>query len=99
MLIIIIIIIILLDILDFVTNIVLCNHAVNNNLSSFSLCNVINIHIFGPDYAVWLLQPFQVLATVVQTLDSAIHRINNYPADKYYRNRLCYPLDRDLSGG
>ena len=47
--IIIIIIIILLDILDFVTNIVLCNHAVNNNLSSFSLCNVINIHILGPE--------------------------------------------------
>ena len=23
------------------------------------------------------------LATVVQTLDSAIHRINHYPADKY----------------
>ena len=24
-----------------------------------------------------------VLAPVVQTLDSAIHRINHYPADKY----------------
>ena len=78
----------------------LCNHAVNNNLSSFSLCNVINTHIFGHrDYAVWLPQPFQVLASVVQTLDSTIHQINNYPADKYYRNRLRYPLDRDLSGG
>ena len=40
-----------------------------------------------------------VLAPVVQTLDSAIHRINHYPADKYYRNQLRYPLDRDLSGG
>ena len=38
-------------------------------------------------------------APVVQTLDSAIHGINHYPADKYYRNQLCYPLDSDLSGG
>ena len=27
--------------------------------------------------------PFIPLAPVVQTLDSAIHRINHYPADKY----------------
>ena len=39
------------------------------------------------------------LAPVVQTLDSAIHRINHYPADKYYGNQLLYPLDSDLSGG
>ena len=39
------------------------------------------------------------LAPVVQMLDSAIHRINHYPADKYYGNQLRYPLDRDLSGG
>ena len=38
-------------------------------------------------------------AQVVQTLDSAIHRINHYPADKYYGNQLRYPLDSDLSGG
>ena len=38
-------------------------------------------------------------APVVQTLDRAIHRINHYPADKYYGNQLRYPLDRDLSGG
>ena len=37
--------------------------------------------------------------TVVQTLDRAIHRINHYPADKYYGNQLRYPLDSDLSGG
>ena len=40
-----------------------------------------------------------VLAPVVQTLDNAIHRINHYPADKYYGNQLHYPLDSDLSGG
>ena len=39
------------------------------------------------------------LAPVVQTLDSTIHRIKNYPADKYYGNQLRYPLDSDLSGG
>ena len=38
-------------------------------------------------------------APVVQTLDSAIHRINHYPADKYYGNQLRYPLDSDLSSG
>ena len=38
-------------------------------------------------------------AMVVQTLDSTIHRINHYPADKYYANQLRYPLDSDLSGG
>ena len=38
-------------------------------------------------------------APVVQTLDSAIHRINHYPADKYYGNQLRYPLDSDLSVG
>ena len=42
---------------------------------------------------------FNHLAPVVQTLDSAIHRINHYPADKYYGNQLRYSLDRDLSGG
>ena len=38
-------------------------------------------------------------APVVQTLDSAIHRINHYPADKYYGNQLRYPLGNDLSCG
>ena len=40
---------------------------------------------------------FQV--AVVQKVDNVIHRINHYPADKYYGNQLRYPLDRDLSGG
>ena len=38
-------------------------------------------------------------APVVLTLDSAIQRINHYPADKYYGNQLRSPLDSDLSGG
>ena len=36
-------------------------------------------------------------APVVQMFDSAIHRINCYPVDKYLGNQLHYPLDRDLS--
>ena len=39
------------------------------------------------------------LAPVVQKLDSTIHLIKYYPADKYQGNQLHYPLDRDLSGG
>ena len=42
----------------------------------------------------WILQ-----AQVVSTLDSAIHRLNHYPANKYKGSPLRYPLDSDLSGG
>ena len=47
----------------------------------------------------WPLKDKDDQAPVVQTLDSAIHRINHYLADKYYRNQLRYLLDRALSGG
>ena len=47
----------------------------------------------------WCLEDKDDQAPVVQTLDSAIHQINHYPADKYYRNQLHYLLDRALSGG
>ena len=39
------------------------------------------------------------LAPVVQTLDSAIHRIYHYPADSIIGFPNTYPLDSDLSGG
>ena len=39
------------------------------------------------------------LAPVVQTIDSAVHRINHYPVDKHYQNQLSYPVDSDLSRG
>ena len=35
-------------------------------------------------------------ASVFQKLDSAIHWVNNYLADKYLENQLRYSLDRDL---
>ena len=44
-------------------------------------------------------QLFNHLAPVVQTLDSAIHRINLYPADSVIDFCNTYPLDSDLSGG
>ena len=34
-------------------------------------------------------------APVVQTSDSAIHRINHYPADSVIDFRNTYPLDSD----
>ena len=37
------------------------------------------------------------LASVVQMLHSAIHRINRYPKNKYHENQLRYPLCTDLS--
>ena len=36
---------------------------------------------------------------VVQRLNSAIHRINLYPADSVIDFRDTFPLDSDLSGG
>ena len=39
------------------------------------------------------------LAPVVQTMDSAVQRINYYPADKHWQNQLSYPGDSDLSSG
>ena len=38
-------------------------------------------------------------APVVQTSDSAIHRINHYPADSVIDFRNTYPLDSDLASG
>ena len=45
-----------------------------------------------------LLSTLEDLARGVQTLDSAIHRINHYPADSVIDLRNTYPLDSDLSG-
>ena len=38
-------------------------------------------------------------APVVQTSDSAIHRINHYPPDSVIDFRNTYPLDSDLASG
>ena len=59
----------------------------------------VDILIGGLSNSFYLPWVFFCLARVDQTLDSAIHRINHYPADKYYGNQLRYPLDSDLSGG
>jgi len=41
----------------------------------------------------------QDLARVVQKVDNAIHRINNYPVHSVVCFVNVYPLDSDLSGG
>ena len=46
-----------------------------------------------------LLRKFTIQAGVVQTLDSAIHRINIYPLDSAVVFPNTYPLDSDLSDG
>ena len=38
-------------------------------------------------------------ASVVRKVDSAIHRINHYPADSVVYFVNTYPLDSELSGG
>ena len=43
--------------------------------------------------------PLKVLAQVVQTMDSAIHRINHYPLDNSIGFASVYLLDIDLSDG
>ena len=40
-----------------------------------------------------------LLASFVQTLDSAIHRFKFYPVDNAIGFLNTYPLDSDLSGG
>ena len=50
-------------------------------------------------YLLLIFSHAKLLAPVVQTSDSAIHRINHYPADSVIDFRNTYPLDSDLSGG
>ena len=57
------------------------------------------IHVVRASVPPPTFKPVNNLAPVVQTLDSAIHRINHYPADKCYGTQLRYPRDSDLSGG
>ena len=46
------------------------------------------------------MQSLTKLARVVQSLDSAIHRLKIYPVDNYSTGfPNTYPLDSDLSGG
>ena len=42
---------------------------------------------------------FTGLASVVQRVDNAIHRINHYPVDSVVCFANTYPLDSDLSAG
>ena len=53
----------------------------------------------GPQRSIAFQYFFILLTPVVQTLDSAIHRINHYPADSVIGFPNTYRLDSDLSGG
>ena len=54
----------------------------------------------GGEFLIPLLDGgFNIQALVVQTLDSAIHQTNHYPADCIIDFCNTYPLDSDLSGG
>ena len=70
-------------------------------LSDWHVLLIIMLEILPAEYMyMYPHEPVsRVLAPVVQTLDSAIHRINHYPADSVIDFRNTYPLDRDLSGG
>ena len=48
---------------------------------------------------VTLTMPLSTQARVVRKMDTAIHRINHYPADSVVCFVNTYPLDSDLSGG
>ena len=61
--------------------------------SSLTRCVTIHISIKHFPSPSWTNLVTNALATVVQTLDSAIHRINHYPANKNKRNQLHYPVD------
>ena len=52
---------------------------------------VSSLKFWSSGYELYHVQRFVCvnLARVVQTLDNAIHRINHYPADKYYGNHCC----------
>ena len=66
----------------------------------FILKNVIYLFITTEIVELFLyIRKSSGLAPVVQKLDSAIHRINHYPADTYYGKQLRYQLDSDLSAG
>ena len=98
----------------FVANLLKCNHLIIAAFKSITYFKKVpdTFHArfprFDPVFIVTTVHPSpaspgichnRFLAPVVQTLDSGIHRINHYPADKYYENELRYPLDSDLSGG
>ena len=60
---------------------------------------LVNFGVFEWLYSVHCISFNIGLARVAQMLDSTIHQINHYPADKYWGNQLYYPMDRDLSNG
>ena len=65
------------------------------NHFSFKTCAIISVSWGKVNFVIQTKH----LAPVVQTSDSAVHRINHYPVDSVIDFRNTYPLDSDLSGG
>ena len=55
-------------------------------LNKVSKTYSVGVHRLFNKFCIYKSQPNILLAPVVQKLDSAIHRINRYPMDKYYEN-------------
>ena len=60
----------------------------------YETCSAVQRHKIASNSCTAKLQ-----ASVVQTLDSAIQRINHYPADSLISFPNTYPLGSDLSSG
>ena len=72
-----------------------CQYHKASQIALYKL-NILNVS-FVPE---WKYQiRLAVLAPVVQTLDSAIHRIKIYLVDNAIGFPNTYPLDSDLSAG
>ena len=69
----------------------------NFNINHYTL--VIQTFLFQNDRSGRPVLTLSLQASVVQTLDSAIQRINHYPAYNATVSRNTYLLDSDLSGG
>ena len=69
------------------------------NLSNDSIISVFCCCVLRPPPGLKTGRDFRGQFPVVQTLGSAIHRINHYPADSVINFRNTYPLDSYLSGG
>ena len=70
-----------------------------NIVTCFGIFFGMNSMIKRKEGAIICLNGTIILAPVVQRLDSAIHRINHYPADSVVCFVNTYPLDSDLFGG
>ena len=70
-------------------------------MTELSKCQIPKKELFNFDFGIFFPSSGKasVQAPVVQTSDSAIHRINHYPVESVIDFHNTYPLESDLSGG